>query len=56
MTSYEEVKNLYESNNKLELFEKKVKESCNVIMRQTDYDYAILIFHEKYHNHNQFVS
>jgi hypothetical protein len=50
MTSYEEVKNLYESNNKLELFEKKVKESCNVIMRQTDYDYDTS--HEKLKLHN----
>ena len=54
MPSYEEVKEFYKSNNKLELFDKKIKESCNVIMRQTDYDYETS--HEKLKLHNLSVT
>uniref|UniRef100_A0A6C0CNX2 NET domain-containing protein n=1 Tax=viral metagenome TaxID=1070528 RepID=A0A6C0CNX2_9ZZZZ len=38
MSKYAELKELYEKENKLELFEKKVEETCLVVMRQTDYD------------------
>lgn len=38
MSKYEELKQLYESRNRLDLFEKKVEETCLVVMRQTDYD------------------
>lgn len=38
MSKYEELKELFEKQDKLELFEKKVEETCLVVMRQTDYD------------------
>ena len=37
MSKYDELKALYEKEDKLELFEKKVHETCLVVMRQTDY-------------------
>lgn len=37
MSKYEELKALYEKQDKLDLFEKKVHETCLVVMRQTDY-------------------
>lgn len=37
MSKYDELKALYEKQDKLELFEKKVHETCLVVMRQTDY-------------------
>lgn len=37
MSKYDELKELYEKQDKLELFEKKVHETCLVVMRQTDY-------------------
>ena len=37
MSKYEELKELFEKQDKLELFEKKVEETCLVVMRQTDY-------------------
>ena len=38
MSKYDELKALYEKQDKLELFEKKVHETCLVVMRQTDYN------------------
>lgn len=38
MSKYDELKELFEKQNKLDLFEKKVNETCLVVMRQTDYD------------------
>lgn len=37
MSKYEELKALYEKQDKLDLFETKVHETCLVVMRQTDY-------------------
>jgi len=38
MTRYDEIRALFESRNQLDRFEAGLKESCGVIMRQTDYD------------------
>ena len=37
MSKYDELKAIYEKRDKLELFEKKIHETCLVVMRQTDY-------------------
>lgn len=37
MSKYEDLKALYEKQDKLDLFETKVHETCLVVMRQTDY-------------------
>lgn len=37
MSKYDELKTLYEKQDKLDLFESKVHETCLVVMRQTDY-------------------
>ena len=38
MTKYDDIRALFESRNQLDRFENSIKESCGVIMRQTDYD------------------
>lgn len=50
MTSYEELKQLFEKENKLDLFEKKVDETCLVVIRQTDYDKEKALEKLKEHN------
>lgn len=50
MTSYDELKELFEKRDKLDLFEKKVDETCLVVMRQTDYDKEKALEKLKEHN------
>jgi hypothetical protein len=50
MSSYEELKQLFEKENKLDLFEKKVDETCLVVIRQTDYDKEKALEKLKEHN------
>lgn len=38
MTRYDDIRALFESHNQLDRFETAIKESCSVVMRQTDYD------------------
>lgn len=35
---YDELRSMYESRNQCEIFEAGIKETCGVVMRQTDYD------------------
>jgi len=50
MASYEELKQLFEKENRLDLFEKKVNETCLVVIRQTDYDKEKALEKLKEHN------
>jgi hypothetical protein len=50
MASYEELKQLFEKENRLDLFEKKVHETCLVVIRQTDYDKEKALEKLKEHN------
>ena len=50
MTSYEDLKQLFEKENKLDVFEEKVNETCLVVMRQTDYDKEKALEKLKQHN------
>ena len=50
MTSYDELKELFEKRDKLDLFEKKVEETCLVVMRQTNYDKEKALEKLKQHN------
>lgn len=50
MSNYENLKELYKKHDQLELFEEKVLETCNVVMRQTDYDMETSLEKLKVHN------
>lgn len=50
MPSYEEVRQRFESEGKLEFFEQGIDDACNKIMRQTDYDKDTALDKLKSHN------
>ena len=50
MPTYEEVRELFQKQDKLEFFEQGIKDACEKIMRQTDYNYDTSLEKLKQHN------
>tara|TARA_Y100000287_G_C14201383_1_gene345636 strand:- start:212 stop:616 length:405 start_codon:yes stop_codon:yes gene_type:complete len=50
MPTYQEVRELFEKQDKLEFFEQGIKDACEKIMRQTDYNYDTSLEKLKQHN------
>ena len=50
MPTYEEIKERFEKENKLEFFEQGINDACDKIMRQTDYTKEVSLDKLKEHN------
>ena len=50
MSTYNDIKERFNSENKSLIFEQGIKDACNKVMNQTDYDYETAFIKLKEHN------